>query len=283
MDANRRPAAESRRGVARLRRPPGQLRGPVRPAAPADRQAQARRHRGGAVPGHRRVHRLHPGAGRRVGPRRRRASSSSSRPPCSTSRRPGCCRAARSRTRRTSRCWRPATCCSPGCCSTGRTSRSPLMRRMARRESRRLPARGRPGGAVRRVLPDVRARHSGRSEFAALAAAGADAEARAGRSGSPTSTRRGSACASRPRCSSTGCAAAARRPSAPCRRLPGHAARVARFLALLELYREGAVAFDQVQPLGELTVRWTGRRGGRGRRSTDEFDGARRPPRRRRP
>ena len=33
---------------------------------------------------------------------------------------------------------------------------------------------------------------------------------------------------------------------------------VARFLSLLELFREGAVAFDQMTPLGELTVRWTG-------------------------
>lgn len=33
---------------------------------------------------------------------------------------------------------------------------------------------------------------------------------------------------------------------------------VARFLALLELFREGVVGFDQVTPLGELTVRWTG-------------------------
>ncbi|MEN0071408.1 MAG: ScpA family protein [Propionicimonas sp.] len=33
---------------------------------------------------------------------------------------------------------------------------------------------------------------------------------------------------------------------------------VARFLALLELYREQAVAFEQVAPLGELTVRWLG-------------------------
>ena len=33
---------------------------------------------------------------------------------------------------------------------------------------------------------------------------------------------------------------------------------VARFLALLELFREGAVSFDQVIALGELTVRWTG-------------------------
>jgi segregation and condensation protein A len=33
---------------------------------------------------------------------------------------------------------------------------------------------------------------------------------------------------------------------------------VARFLALLELFREGVVSFDQVQALGELTVRWIG-------------------------
>lgn len=33
---------------------------------------------------------------------------------------------------------------------------------------------------------------------------------------------------------------------------------VARFLALLELFREGVVGFDQVSALGELTVRWTG-------------------------
>ena len=50
---------------------------------------------------------------------------------------------------------------------------------------------------------------------------------------------------------------------------------VARFLSLLELFREGAVAFDQVTPLGELTVRWTG-----GEQDeieiTDEFEGA--PP-----
>jgi segregation and condensation protein A len=32
---------------------------------------------------------------------------------------------------------------------------------------------------------------------------------------------------------------------------------VARFLGLLELYREGVVAFDQVAALGELRVRWT--------------------------
>lgn len=33
---------------------------------------------------------------------------------------------------------------------------------------------------------------------------------------------------------------------------------VGRFLALLEMFREGLVAFDQMAPLGDLTVRWTG-------------------------
>ncbi|MGL5858498.1 MAG: segregation and condensation protein A [Angustibacter sp.] len=33
---------------------------------------------------------------------------------------------------------------------------------------------------------------------------------------------------------------------------------VARFLALLELFRDGSVSFEQVAALGELTVRWTG-------------------------
>ena len=33
---------------------------------------------------------------------------------------------------------------------------------------------------------------------------------------------------------------------------------IARFLGLLNLYREAAVAFDQPEPLGLLTVRWTG-------------------------
>ncbi|SDS10720.1 condensin subunit ScpA [Nocardioides scoriae] len=39
---------------------------------------------------------------------------------------------------------------------------------------------------------------------------------------------------------------------------PDTMTRVARFLALLELFREGVVAFDQVTPLGELSIRWTG-------------------------
>ncbi|WP_082748988.1 segregation and condensation protein A [Nocardioides jensenii] len=50
---------------------------------------------------------------------------------------------------------------------------------------------------------------------------------------------------------------------------------VARFLSLLELFREGAVAFDQVTPLGELTIRWTGNEDDE-IEINDEFDGA--PP-----
>jgi segregation and condensation protein A len=47
---------------------------------------------------------------------------------------------------------------------------------------------------------------------------------------------------------------------------------VARFLSLLELYREGAVAFDQVSPLGDLSVRWTG--DDEADFEIDEFEGA---------
>ena len=39
---------------------------------------------------------------------------------------------------------------------------------------------------------------------------------------------------------------------------PDTMTRVARFLALLELFRESVVAFEQMTPLGELTIRWTG-------------------------
>lgn len=57
---------------------------------------------------------------------------------------------------------------------------------------------------------------------------------------------------------------------------PDTLTRVARFLALLELFREGAVSFDQVTPLGELTIRWTGSAVGEVE-ITDEFDGAPEP------
>nr|WP_234360068.1 segregation/condensation protein A [Streptomyces sp. DSM 15324] len=53
---------------------------------------------------------------------------------------------------------------------------------------------------------------------------------------------------------------------------------VARFLALLELYREKAVALDQETALGELLVRWTGGDDGARPMVTDEFDRPPEPP-----
>ena len=46
---------------------------------------------------------------------------------------------------------------------------------------------------------------------------------------------------------------------------------VGRFLALLELYREHVVAFEQLTPLGDLTIRWTGTDDAE-IQVTDEFD-----------
>jgi segregation and condensation protein A len=50
---------------------------------------------------------------------------------------------------------------------------------------------------------------------------------------------------------------------------------VARFLALLELFRDGAVSFEQVTPLGDLLVRWTASASYDAENlQTDEFDAA---------
>ncbi len=48
---------------------------------------------------------------------------------------------------------------------------------------------------------------------------------------------------------------------------------VARFLGLLELYREGLVAFDQAEALSELRVRWTGGHRDPLRAAGGEWDG----------
>ncbi|MEU2911100.1 segregation and condensation protein A [Streptomyces massasporeus] len=53
---------------------------------------------------------------------------------------------------------------------------------------------------------------------------------------------------------------------------------VARFLALLELYREKAVALEQETALGDLLVRWTGGDGDQTPAVTDEFDRPPEPP-----
>jgi segregation and condensation protein A len=52
---------------------------------------------------------------------------------------------------------------------------------------------------------------------------------------------------------------------------PDRVTTVARFLALLELFREQAVSFEQLTPLGELTIRWTGSESGE-LDISDEFD-----------
>ncbi len=60
-----------------------------------------------------------------------------------------------------------------------------------------------------------------------------------------------------------------------CRDAPDTMTTVARFLSLLELFREGVVAFEQAGALSELSVRWTGGDDDEVE-ITDEFDGA--PP-----
>lgn len=60
-----------------------------------------------------------------------------------------------------------------------------------------------------------------------------------------------------------------------CRDSPDTLTTVARFLSLLELFREGAIGFEQMTPLGELTVRWTGS-GETEIEIKDEFEGV--PP-----
>jgi segregation and condensation protein A len=47
---------------------------------------------------------------------------------------------------------------------------------------------------------------------------------------------------------------------------------VARFLALLEIYRDGVVLFDQPTPLGDLHIRWVGDDNVDINREIDEFD-----------
>lgn len=49
---------------------------------------------------------------------------------------------------------------------------------------------------------------------------------------------------------------------------------VARFLALLELFKEAVIAFDQIRSLGELTIRWTGGEDEVDVEVSDEFDEA---------
>ena len=47
---------------------------------------------------------------------------------------------------------------------------------------------------------------------------------------------------------------------------------VARFLALLDLYRDGNVSFEQLVPLGDLYVTWAGDETGRSSTPGEEDD-----------
>ena len=142
----------------------------------------------------------------------------------------------------------------------------------------------RPGGTRARsgsrsgsptLLPDVLI-GLGLEEFAALAAQAMEPKPEPELVAGAHPRARRSACASRRRVVVARLRASGTMTfRALAGRLPGHADQVARFLALLELFREGVVAFDQVTPLGELTIRWTGGEDGE-IEITDEFDGA--PP-----
>ena len=206
--------------------------------------------------------------GARVGPRPGHRVPRGRRDAARPQGRPAAARRARSRTRRTWRCSRRGTCCSRGCCSTARTRRprlcsprgwprspaasrgrwastavrGPAARGPARRSARRGSPRWRPRAMTPRAVPDGLVAHLH----------------------APTVSVREQAAI-----------LVERLAPGPGRDVPGAVAAtartpltvVARFLALLELYREGAVAFEQVTPLGELHVRWTGGRGrSRGRR-----------------
>ncbi len=87
----------------------------------------------------------------------------------------------------------------------------------------------------------------------------------------------------RRRSCATGCAGPALPPSPLlCADCESTLEVVARFLALLELYREGLIDFAQEQALDELTVRWTGPADGGDELRVDEYAGSPEPARGRR-
>ncbi len=132
-------------------------------------------------------------------------------------------------------------------------------------------AHGIPRAAARRAA--ARAADDGDPRAArADRGPGDGAQAGARPSGWTTCTRPRSACASRPPSSVD---RLRRERVASFRSLVADADStlviVARFLALLELFRESAIAFEQAEALGELTVRWTGPEDG-DIEVDDEFD-----------
>ena len=164
-----------------------------------------------------------------------------------------------SRTRRTSRCSRPATCCSPGCCSTAPSSRSrSLFAELEAAALRRFPALGRAGGAVRRAA----ARGAARRRPGAVRRRSPPRCCRPkppptvgiDHLHAPQVSVAEQAAILRERLAALG-EATFRALTADC---AGPLEVVARFLALLELFREADDRRSTSRSaLGELTVRWT--------------------------
>ncbi len=198
-----------------------------------------------------RVHRAHPRGGRahrHVGPRRRRASSSSSRRPCSTSRRRGCCPRGEVEDAEDLELLEARDLLFARLLQyrAYKQVAAAIADRLAT-EGRRFPRTVQLEPHFAALLPELVWR-IGPEQLAALAArALAPRPAPPGVDVSHLHAPGRVASASRPPSWSTGCGAAERRRSArwsPTRRRRGVV--VVRFLALLELFREGAVAFDQV-------------------------------------
>ena len=188
------------RGAAR------QLRGPLRPAAEPDQQAQARHHRGRALAGHRRVHRPRQGRGAGLGARADHvvpargldAARPQGGPAAAAGRRRG--RGGPRAARGARPALRPADAV-PRVQAGRRRPRQPAGRRVAA-----APARRRAGGAVRHAAARGADRHRARAvRRAGGQGDGAQAGARGVAAAHPR--RRRSASASRRRSWSTGCAA----------------------------------------------------------------------------
>ena len=246
----------------RLPGPPQQLHRPVRPAAAADRQAQARRHRGRAAHGDRRLHRVHPGHGRGLGSRRGQrvpgGRGDAARPQGGTA---AAGRVGRGRGRpRAARGAGPAV--RPAAAVQGVQGGGRRDRELEPTGARRYPRTVALEPRFADALPDL-VLGIGPQRLAALAAKAMTPKAPPIVSIDHMHMVRVSvrehAAILRQKLIALG-TATFRTLCADCQ---STLEVVARFLALLELYRESLVAFDQVDALGELTVRWTGGDGGR--------------------
>ena len=198
------------RGGRRLRGAARQLRGPLRPAAQPDLQAQARHHRGRALQGHRRVHRARQG---RRSPEWDLEQTSSFLLVAATLLD---LKAARLLPQGDVEDEEDLALLEARDLLFARLLQYRAFKRVAAvlaerlaGESQAAPARGRAGGPVREPAARGADRHRPRP---VRGARGQGAGAQAGARGRPaaTSTRPGSASASRPRSWSSGCAARAR-------------------------------------------------------------------------